>query len=48
MPSIVRNDDVDHRLLEIVLPSQALAAAPIANQDYPEDTAYLRLPFGDN
>jgi len=35
MPLTVRNDGVGHRLLEIVLPSQAMAAAPIANQDYP-------------
>ncbi len=31
----VRNDDVGHRLLEIVLPFQELVAAPIAVQDYP-------------
>ena len=31
----VRNDDVGHRPLEIVLPFQVLAAAPIAIQDYP-------------
>ena len=35
MPPIVRNDDVSHRLLEIVRPSQALAAARVAIQSYP-------------
>ena len=35
MPPPVHNDDVGHRLLEIVLPFQALAAAQIAIQDYP-------------
>ena len=34
-PPTVRNDDVGHRLLEIVLPFQGLATAPIAIQDYP-------------
>ena len=35
MPPTVHNDDVGHRLLEILLPFQALVAAPIAIQDYP-------------
>jgi len=34
-PPTVHNDDVDHRLLEIALSFQALAAVPIAIQDYP-------------
>ena len=35
MPPTVHNDDVGHRLLEIVLPFQGLVTAPIATQDYP-------------
>jgi hypothetical protein len=35
MPPIVRNDDVGHRLLGIVLPSQGLVTEPVASQDYP-------------
>jgi hypothetical protein len=34
-PSTVRNDDTGHRLLEIALPFQVLAVAPVAIQDYP-------------
>ena len=34
LPS-AHNDDVSHRLLEIVRPSQTLAAAAVAIQGYP-------------
>ena len=35
MPPTVRNGDVDHRPLGIVLPFQGLVTAPIATQGYP-------------
>jgi len=35
MQPTVRNDDVNHRPLEIVLPFHGLVTAPIATQDYP-------------
>jgi ubiquinone/menaquinone biosynthesis C-methylase UbiE len=34
-PPIVRNDDVGHRLLGIVLPFQGMVTEPVASQDYP-------------
>jgi len=34
-PPTVRNDDVDHRLVEFTRPFQEQVAAPIATQDYP-------------
>ena len=48
MPPTVRNDDVGHRLLEIVLPFQALAAAPIAIQDYPSPATDAYASYDNN
>jgi hypothetical protein len=35
MPPTVHNDELSHRLLEIIRPSQALNAARVAIQGYP-------------
>jgi hypothetical protein len=42
MPPTVRNGDLGHRLLEVVLPFQGLVTAPIATQDYPFPTIDVR------
>jgi len=48
MPPTVRNGDVDHRPLGIVLPFQGLVTAPIATRDYPFPAIDVRASDGNS
>ena len=48
MPPTVRNDDVGHQSLEIVLPFQGLVTAPVATQDYPFPVTDAYASDGNN